>query len=134
MLDSDAGSPIAAPVRKPLPDRRPSITVPQALGPMEFSTTISFYPDTGLPGEVFADGQKEGSVMAHLLSDACVVVSIALQHGIPPEALAKSLGRAVGWDWKTGKEADGGPASVIGVICEKLVTPFPEDQAEEGAA
>jgi hypothetical protein len=31
--------------------------------------------------------------MAAILEDASVVISIALQHGIPPCALAKSIGR-----------------------------------------
>ncbi len=38
-------------------------------------------------------GRKEGSLLNTMLADAAVVISIALQHGIPAAALAKSVGR-----------------------------------------
>lgn len=63
----------------------------------------------GDPMEVFATGPKEGSDMQHVLSDACVVISIALQHGITPAALAKSLGT-------TPVMGQDEPASPIGAI------------------
>ena len=36
---------------------------------------------------------KEGSAMNMLLADAAVAISVALQFGVPPHALAKSVGR-----------------------------------------
>jgi len=46
------------------------------------------------PAEVFLSGAKDGSGMAAILDDASVVISVALQHGIPAKALAKSISRA----------------------------------------
>jgi hypothetical protein len=39
------------------------------------------------------DGAKDGSGLAAVLEDSSVVISIALQHGIPAAALAKSVAR-----------------------------------------
>jgi hypothetical protein len=39
------------------------------------------------------DGAKDGSGLATVLEDSSVVISIALQHGIPAAALAKSVAR-----------------------------------------
>jgi hypothetical protein len=81
------------PVRVFLPQRRPSVTRAVTIADRPVAVTVGFYLD-GRPGEVFADGPKEGSQMQAVLSDACVLVSIALQHGLPPAALAQSLGRS----------------------------------------
>lgn len=96
--------------RTRLPDRRPSITREVEWGGGRWTVTVGIDRD-GRPREVFADGAKEGSGMAAILSDACVVVSIALQAGVPVEALSHSLGEAV--DVVTGARR---PASVIGLI------------------
>ncbi len=42
---------------------------------------------------MFLTAGKEGSLLNAMLADAAVVISIALQHGIPAAALAKSIGR-----------------------------------------
>jgi hypothetical protein len=41
--------------------------------------------------EVFIRGSKSGSDMDLLLDDASVVLSLALQHGVPPDQLLHSL-------------------------------------------
>ena len=79
----------------------------------EYSVTVGYYLD-GRPGEVFANGAKVGSAMRALLEDACVVVSLALQHGIEPSALAHSLARV------PVSETESAPASVIGAVVELL--------------
>lgn len=73
------------------------------------------YDLAGVPREVFASGPKEGSDVLHVLSDACVVISIALQHGITAAGLARSMGTVPDW---SGKPV---PASVIGVLVDLLV-------------
>ena len=61
---------------------------------------------TGPPGEVFGAGGKAGSEMDGLLDDACIVISILLQHGVDPQ-FAASMGRL----------GDGHqPASIFGAI------------------
>jgi hypothetical protein len=42
---------------------------------------------------VFLSCAKDGSGLAAILGDASAVVSVALQHGIPAQALAKSIAR-----------------------------------------
>lgn len=102
--------------RKTLPQRRPNMTRALVHGGQEFTLTIGFDLD-GQPREVFADGTKIGSDMAHIIADACVVISLALQYGCTPEGLPKSLGRVP----DTMRGADTYlPASVLGVIADTL--------------
>jgi ribonucleoside-diphosphate reductase alpha chain len=100
--------------RAVLPHRRPNETLDAEWQGHAFSVTVGYDPATGAPAEVFADMPKGGQ-MGATLSDACVLISIALQHGIPPDALAKSLAREPGFD---GTER---AASPIGVILEKAM-------------
>ena len=96
-----------ATARARLPDRRPAQTSEIEHGGLRFAVTIGFYPD-GRPGEVFTHGPKTGSTMDGLLDDACVAVSLLIQHGVEPHTLAQSMGRL-------GNEL---PASVIGAVVD----------------
>lgn len=102
--------------RAVLPQRRPNRTLALSHGDFAFTLTIGFDLD-GCPREVFADGQRIGSGVAHVISDACVVISLALQHGCAPASLPKSLGRVP--DLARGGKACL-PASVLGVIAEAV--------------
>src|SRR4051812_2876173 len=81
------------PHRRRLPNRRTSITEDIAIGGMKLSASVGF-DNAGRPGELFLSGAKDGSGLAAVLNDASVVISVALQHGIPASALAKSISRA----------------------------------------
>ncbi len=100
------------PQRTRLPNRRPSATVELNSG----SLTMGFDPATGMILEVFGNDRKSGN---HLLADTCVVVSLALQHGISVETMQRSLGTVPIW---TGydKRIDG-PASIVGEILAAVV-------------
>jgi hypothetical protein len=98
--------------RTPLPTRRRCETVAIDWRGAPLTVCIGF-DDAGAPREVFVDGPREGSDIQHQLSDACVVVSVALQHGISPAAMAKSLGTVP--EWQGGAQVDA-PASVIGAV------------------
>jgi len=99
--------------RERLANRRPNETTTLVFGGMSFAVTIGFFPD-GRPGEVFASGAKPGCDLDYLLDDACVALSLLLQHGVEPAALAKSMGRA----------GDGvTPASLIGALADRLAEP-----------
>ena len=100
--------------RRHLPDRRPSITRTVKWAGKEFSLTVGYFLN-GRPGEIFMDGPKTGSDMRAILADTCVVISLALQHGIEPAALAHSLARV------PVSETESAPASVIGAVVELLV-------------
>lgn len=93
--------------RQRLPDRRPAETVKIEVGGMRFAVTIGFYDD-GRPGEVFVHGTRTGSTLDSLLADACVVISVLMQHGIEPRELAASMG------WLGNAE----PASVLGAVID----------------
>jgi ribonucleoside-diphosphate reductase alpha chain len=82
-----------SPPRHRLPNRRAAVTHDLDAAGQPLTATVGFDP-AGHPREVFLSGAKDGSGLAAILEDASVVISIALQHGIPACALAKSIGRA----------------------------------------
>lgn len=103
--------------RQTLPQLRSNVTRAVEWSGHAFTVTIGLHPETWQPAEVFADTAKGGD-MAAALADACVLISIALQHGIAPAALAKSLARVpVLW----GDEGQDAPASPVGAIIEAVL-------------
>ncbi|MBL1434721.1 MAG: hypothetical protein COB08_000770 [Rhodobacteraceae bacterium] len=114
-----------------LPDRRVNYTREIEFHGSIFTVCVGF-DRAGSPKEVFADSANGGSAMAAIISDACVIISIALQHGISPANLGKSLGREP--DPIQGEGADRA-ASPIGRIVEVVVTPLDRVLADirEGA-
>ena len=84
--------------------------------------TIGFYPDNR-PGEVFTHGIKTGSALDALLADACVLLSVLLQHGVNATNLAASMGRQGGT----------APASVIGAVLDLLAALASEAKNLAGA-
>ena len=107
--------------RQTLPLRRSNVTRTVQWDGHEFSVTIGLHPETWRPAEVFADTAKGGQ-MHVTIADACVVISIALQHGIAPAELAKSLGvTPVLW----GEEGQTQPASPIGAIVAAIQEEWP---------
>ena len=102
-------------MRTPLPTRRPSLLVQADWQGHPITIGASFY-DSGEIGEVFADTPKQGQMQA-TLADACVLISISLQHGIPVSELRKSM--AVEPDLMNGEDATR-PASPVGAILDAL--------------
>ena len=115
-----------APARRRLPNRRPSITQTIEVGGQAFVATIGFAPEDGSPREVFLDGATTGSDLAAILDDASVVLSVALQFGIPPAALARSVGRlpivplAPPYLSQPSNDGRKAPASIIGAALDLL--------------
>lgn len=100
--------------RATLPNRRPNETIATDWDGHAITVTVGFDPATGDPVEVFADVLKGGQMQA-VLSDTCVLASIALQHGVPVEALGKSLARVP--DMRGGEV----PASPVGAVVAVLM-------------
>lgn len=97
-----------------MPARRRSETV--ALDWRGQPVVVTFgFDHAGALREVFADTARVGTDLQVLLTDWCVIVSIALQHDIPPAALARSLARVP--DPMRGADACL-PASLIGAIMD----------------
>ena len=101
-------------MRQKLNNRRPTIT--RVLETETAKYYISFGLDLGDYNirEVFIRGSKIGSDMEILLDDASVVLSLALQYGLPLEQLLHSL--------HTGREEGGTSiiAKVIAVMNEEI--------------
>jgi hypothetical protein len=121
-----------APARARLPNRRACFTRLFAWRDDGYMLSVGM-DDQGRAREVFVDGPKQGSDMEAIIDDACVLLSILLQHGesaaevyghlgregvfvdgVPPEALEDGL-------------EDLGAASIIGEIARQVV-------AEEASA
>jgi hypothetical protein len=98
--------------RTSLPPRRRSETLQLDWRGAPLIVCVGF-DHVGAPREVFVDGPREGSDIQHQLADACVVISLALQHDVAPAALLKSLGTMP--EWQDGRQVDA-PASVIGAV------------------
>ena len=126
--------PDAAPSpRQRLPNRRECHTETLAVDGQSFEATVGFDPESGQPREVFMAAGKEGSLLNALLADAAVAISVALQHGVPGEALARSVGRQPAGpvapaelDHAPGQKV---PASPIGAALD-LVVLFERERAE----
>lgn len=78
------------PRRRRLPDERRSITHRFSVGGHKGYITVGLYDD-GRPGEMFITMNKEGSVMSGLVHSLSASVSIALQYGVPLDALVNKF-------------------------------------------
>jgi ribonucleoside-diphosphate reductase alpha chain len=77
-------SELAHPVRKRLPQSRPSVTTSFMVGDAEGYITAGSYPDDGL-GEIFLKTSKQGSTLSGVMDAFSIAISIGLQYGVPLE-------------------------------------------------
>lgn len=89
------------PSRRRLPTRREGENITLTVDGIRCHCTVN-------DGEVFIAGPKPGSPVSMILNDVAVLISVAIQTGVPIEALAKSIARD-----KAGK-----PASVVGAVLD----------------
>jgi ribonucleoside-diphosphate reductase alpha chain len=73
-------------VRHRLPDERRAITHKFSISGHDGYITVGMYED-GQPGEIFLVMAKEGSVVSGLMDSFATAVSLALQYGVPLQAL-----------------------------------------------
>ena len=122
--------------RTRLPTRRECHIETLEVAGQSFTACIGFDPETGQPRELFLDGGKQGSQVDALLSDAATAISIALQYGVPPAALVKSVGRLPGLPVTPVEldhpATDHQPASAIGAAID-LLCKYGVDEEEEQA-
>ena len=97
-------------MRTRLPNRPGALAEEAAFEGHVWRISLGF-DKAGQVRELFMDGSKPGSPLERLLDDACVAVSLLLQHGVPAAGLWASLGRAGDPDGATTEE----PSSPIGV-------------------
>jgi len=77
-------------VRHRLEDERQSITHKFSIDGHEGYITVGMYGD-GKPGEIFITMAKSGSVVSGLMDSFATSISIALQYGVPLEALVRKF-------------------------------------------
>lgn len=85
-----AATSAAAPVRRRLPNERRAITHKFSVGGLEGYLTVGLYDD-GSPGEIFMVVAKEGSTLSGVMDAFATAVSLALQYGVPLQALTKKF-------------------------------------------
>ena len=98
-------------MRRVLPQRRAAETFDLRFWNQLFTVTVGFYAD-GTPGEVFIDGCKTGNDIESIARDAGVLLSLALQHGVPPGAISHAVTRGASEE----------PASILGAVVDCIST------------
>ena len=96
-------------MRRVLPLRRAAETVNMRFWNQLFTVTVGFYAD-GRPGEVFIDGCKTGNDIEPIARDAGVLLSLALQHGVPPDTIRHAVTRGASEE----------PASILGAVADSI--------------
>lgn len=85
---------MSEPQRRRLPEDRDGVTKKASACGFEYYATVNFFDD-GTPGEAFITIAKRGSTVAGFAKVLFVILSVALQYGIPWEVLYRKLK-----DWK----------------------------------
>jgi ribonucleoside-diphosphate reductase alpha chain len=80
-----------APMRRHLPMERQAICHKFEVAGHEGYIHVGFYED-GTPGEIFIKMAKEGSTISGLMDTIATLTSLALQYGVPLEALVSKFG------------------------------------------
>jgi ribonucleoside-diphosphate reductase alpha chain len=78
------------PARRKLPDERHAMTHKFSIAGHEGYITVGMYED-GKPGEIFLVMAKEGSTISGLMDAFATSISMALQYGVPLEALVEKF-------------------------------------------
>jgi hypothetical protein len=79
-------------MRERLPNRRRSENFDFESMGMQFTATVSRYPDSRI-AELFIDNHKAGSGIGTLVRDLAIAFSFAVQHGANAEAVRQALCR-----------------------------------------
>lgn len=97
--------------RRILPQRRYCETFEFAWGGLDrrYAVTLGFYDDGDL-GEVFITGGKSGEQVEAVARDGAVLLSLALQHGTPLDAIASAITR----------DSADVPSSIVGAVIDQL--------------
>lgn len=97
--------------RRALPMRRRAETFEIAFGGLArgHAVTVGYYDD-GTIGEVFIAGGKSGEVVEAIARDGAVLLSIALQYGVPVKTIKHAITR----------DGQNQPASIVGAVIDRL--------------
>ena len=75
-----------------------------------FQITVGYYPDDRI-GEIFIAGGKSGSDFEAVARDGAVLLSIALQFGVPLDVIQHAITR----------EGNGEASTIVGAVVDKLM-------------
>lgn len=95
--------------RRPLPQRRSAENFDIEHNGHRAVVTVGRYDDRSI-GEVFISGHKVGSELEATARDGAVLISIALQYGVPLEVLRHALTR----------NEDGTASTLVGAVVDRL--------------
>jgi hypothetical protein len=95
--------------RRRLPNRRAHEAIRFTFRGRVYAAGVGRFPD-GSVVEIFIDAEKQSTDAADDARDAAVTLSIALQHGVPPEAIRAAVTR----------EADGSASGIVGAVLDLL--------------
>jgi hypothetical protein len=99
-------------IREILPNRRACETLEFSRDGVRIKVTVGFRLD-GQIGEIFLNADRANSMLDVLLSDAAIIVSIAIQNGATVRQLAHAIKRDV----------SGLASSPIGAVLDRICTP-----------
>jgi hypothetical protein len=100
---------MTAAARKLLPNRRASETFNFAHQGHDYIATVS-RDNSGKVAEIFLNASKSGTAIEAYAHDAALMISIALQYGVPLSALCHAVKR----------DSGGHPSSPIGTALDQL--------------
>ena len=126
-----AVSAMPTPVRRKLPDERASITHKFDIQGHEGYITVGMFED-GSPGEIFVKMAKEGSTLSGMVDSFAIMVSLALQYGVPLEAMVGKFAhvRFEPSGYTSNKEIPIAK-SIVDYIFRWLASKFYDDDAKE---
>jgi ribonucleoside-diphosphate reductase alpha chain len=81
---------VGKPIRRRLPETRTAVTHKFDIAGHEGYLTVGLF-ENGQPGELFITMAKEGSTIGGLMDCVATLTSMALQYGVPLEALARKF-------------------------------------------
>lgn len=79
-------------MRTKLPNRRASVTFTMRWQGIQYDVSIGTFDD-GRAAEVFISGTKSGSDVESVSRDAAILLSLALQHGVGLDLIARAITR-----------------------------------------
>jgi hypothetical protein len=95
--------------RSRLPDRRAHEIREFEFRGLQYSAGFGRYPNGGL-AEIFIECSKGQSQLAADARDAAVTLSLAFQHGVPPEAIRSAVTR----------DSQNQPSGIVGAVLDLL--------------
>src|SRR5262249_134857 len=94
--------------RRRLPHRRGAVALDIEHAGHRYRMHVGYFPD-GAVGEVFLDAAKQNSTLDAFATDAAILLSLLLQHGVPVAEIGHALSRS----------SNGPAASLIGAVVDE---------------